>query len=223
MGTDNLFKKRKKTTKFARQKPNLNPKKVILIVCEGEKTEKNYFKMLKEFLKLTNIHIKSSKHPTPTQIVKTAKAETKEGEYDAIYCVFDKDKHADFDKALQEIEKHKKRKKNKKCELYEIVSAPCFEFWILLHFVYTDKDFENCDEVRKHKNFKDNLPNYQKDYDFKELIEKYLQTAIDNANKINLQEKKPPYTQVVKLVERLQELAKENNCNSEVANANALH
>lgn len=202
MGTDDLFKKRKKTTKFARQKANLNPKKVILIVCEGEKTQINYFIRLKYFLNLTNtIHIKSSKHPTPTQIVKTAKENS--SVYDEIYCVFDKDKHADFDKALQEIEK---LKKSKECEFKEIVSAPCFEFWILLHFVYTDKDFENCDEVQEQ--IEKYLHYYQKDYDFKKLIEKYLQTAINNANKINLQEKKPPYTQVVKLVERLQELAK---------------
>lgn len=133
--------------------------------------------------------------------MKTAKENS--SDYDEIYCVFDKDKHADFDKALQEIEK---LKKSKECEFKEIVLAPCFEFWILLHFVYTDKDFENCDEVREQ--IEKYLHYYQKDYDFKKLIEEKLQTAINNANKINLQEKKPPYTQVVKLVERLQELAK---------------
>lgn len=207
MGTDNLFKKRQKRTKISRQNKNLKPKKAILIVCEGEKTEKNYFTRLKEFLNLTNIHIKSGKHSAPKQIVKTAQENS--SVYDAIYCVFDKDKHADFDKALQDIKRHNERKENE-CKLYEIVSAPCFEFWILLHFSYTNKDFKNCDEVRKHKDFKDNLPDYQKDYDFKELIEQYLQTAINNANKTNLQEKKAPYTQVVKLVESLQELAREN-------------
>lgn len=196
MGTDDLHHK-----KFERAKPSLNPKKVILIVCEGEKTEINYFTRLKEFLNLTNLHIKSGKHSAPTQIVKTAQEIS--SDYDEIYCVFDKDSHENLDKVLQEAQE---------CKFNEIVSAPCFEFWILLHFIYTDKAFKNCDEVRKHKNFKDNLCDYQKDYDFKELIEQYLQTAINNANqvnKINLKEKKPPYTQVVELVERLQEQAKE--------------
>lgn len=195
MGTDDLHHKN-----FERQKPNLNPKKVILILCEGKKTEINYFTRLKEFLNLTNIHIQSAKRSAPTHIMQEAKDSS---DYDEIYCVFDKDNHENLDKILQEAQKYK---------IQAIVSAPCFEFWLLLHFMATTQDFMTCKAVQKHKDFKKNLPHYQKDYDFKELIEKCLQTAIKNAkqiNKSNLKERKSPYTQIVALVERLQKLEKE--------------
>lgn len=32
-------------------------------------------------------------------------------------------------------------------EIYFIESNPAFEFWLLLHFVFTDRQFRNCDEV----------------------------------------------------------------------------
>lgn len=34
-----------------------------------------------------------------------------------------------------------------KNEIYFIESNPAFEFWLLLHFVFTDRQFRNCDEV----------------------------------------------------------------------------
>lgn len=195
MGTDDLHHK-----KFERQKPSLKPKKVILILCEGKKTEINYFQRLKESLHLTNLHIQSAKRSAPTHIIQEAKDSS---DYDEIYCVFDKDSHENLDKALQEAQKYK---------IQAIVSAPCFEFWLLLHFMATTQDFMTCKAVQKHKDFKKNLPYYQKDYDFKDLIKKHLHTAIKNAkhiNKINLKEMKAPYTQIVTLVERLQKQAKE--------------
>ena len=86
MGTDDLHKK----STIKRPQRNLEPKKVILIVCEGEKTEINYFKTLKYFLGFTSVHIKSSLHASPTKIIEyTTIQQTKAtNEYDEIYCVF---------------------------------------------------------------------------------------------------------------------------------------
>ncbi|ECK4567018.1 RloB domain-containing protein, partial [Campylobacter jejuni] len=55
MGTDDLRKKRK--TKIRDRKTRKNEYEAILIVCEGEKTEINYLKQLKNFFRLNNITI----------------------------------------------------------------------------------------------------------------------------------------------------------------------
>lgn len=197
----------KKST-IKRPRRNLESKKVILIVCEGEKTEINYFKTLKEFLGLTSVHIKSSPHPSPTKIIKYAIRQAKEiNEYDEIYCVFDRDTHGDFDMALKLVDKN---------HLKAIVSDPCFEFWILLHFVKIAPNVSAsqspCKALQAHKVFMDNLPNYNKDYDFISIIVNHLDTAIINTKEINntnLPTRQTPYTQVVTLVERLQKLSNE--------------
>ena len=65
--------------------------------------------------------------------------------------------------------------------------------------------------MQKYKDFKKNLPHYSKDYDFEDIIDKHLAIAIKNANainKTNLSARQTPYTQVVTLVERLQDLSK---------------
>lgn len=209
MGTDNLHKRAK--NKISRRKPTKQPNKVILIVCEGKKTEKKYFQMLKECLNLISISIEilSSRHPTPSQVVKHAKQKAKElGECDEIYCVFDRDTHKDFDKALDEAKKT--RLKN----FEAIVSDPCFEFWILLHFTKITPNFSTnqspCEALQKHKTFKQHFPNYNKsNYDFDDIIANHLNTAIENANginKTNLPKRQTPYTEVVRLVENLQKL-----------------
>lgn len=212
MGSDDLFKKRKARVQKShkRNTKNLLPKQVILIVCEGEKTEKNYFETLKKQLNLTNanIIIDPDSNPSPSSVVKYAKQKLEQNpnEYDEIYCVFDRDRHKDFNRALNIA---------KNTMIQTIISDPCFEFWILLHFTKTSKIFGRsgdspCKEVQEEKAFKENVKNYAKDYDFKEIITQHLETAINNAKEINSQneaQRQTPYTQVVVLVERLQELA----------------
>ncbi|TLD99919.1 hypothetical protein LS73_006315 [Helicobacter muridarum] len=69
--------------------------------------------------------------------------------------------------------------------------------------------------MQREKVFRENIKNYTKDYDFKEIITKqHLETNIKNAKEINSQNKKQrqtPYTEVVDLVERLQELVGDKN------------
>lgn len=215
MGTDNLHKRAK--NKISRRKPTRPPNKVILIVCEGKKTEKNYFQRLKEYLNLISVSIEilSSRHPTPLKVIDYAKQKVKEiSEYDEIYCVFDRDTHKDFDKALDETKKIKL--KNTIFEI--IVSDPCFEFWILLHFAKITPNFSAsqspCNALQKCKTFKQHLPDYDKsNYDFDDIVANHLNTAIENANEINetnLPTRQTPYTEVVRLVENLQKLAKLN-------------
>lgn len=91
---------------------------------------------------------------------------------------------------LQKLEEfHNKCKKNDK--IIVIVNNPCFEFWVLLHFCYTKRFYENCETL---------LPNLQKYLAGYEKTEKYfvrtnpdiykrlkpkLQTAISNSEKLD--------------------------------------
>jgi hypothetical protein len=56
---------------FKRPQNTRRERECILIVCEGKQTEPNYFKSLKDQLKLTIVRIEiiSSGHTTPAQIV----------------------------------------------------------------------------------------------------------------------------------------------------------
>lgn len=201
------------TKQISRQKPTKQPNKVILVICEGEKTEIKYFKSLKEFLNLISvtIDIVPSSHPDPKQIIKYAIQKIRQfHEYDEIYCVFDKDLHTQkyINKVLETANKN---------NFKAIVSDPCFEFWILLHFTKIMPTLSTsqspCKALQKHKKFKENLPHYSKDYDFKDIIASRLPTAIKNAkaiNKVNLPTRQTPYTEVVRLVENLQKLVKKN-------------
>jgi len=61
MGTDNLFhrrKERKTESLRRRQAMKKAPYDIVLIVCEGEKTEPNYFNELKKAFRLSNTNIK---------------------------------------------------------------------------------------------------------------------------------------------------------------------
>ncbi|TKX29814.1 RloB [Campylobacter sp. MIT 12-5580] len=224
MGTDNLFKKRQQKAQKqpTRATKNLSANKVLLIVCEGEKTEKNYFEALKHMFKVPSVQvvIDAGSGSAPNSVVKYAKEKLDKNPnvYDEIYCVFDKDKHAKFNNAHNTIKniQESNKKSNKDIIFKGIVSDPCFEFWILLHFTKTTQQFgasglSPCDEVQKHKKF---LKDYKKDYDFTKIIESSLETAIKNANEVNaLNESQSisPYTQVVYLVQRIKEIGKNND------------
>lgn len=141
MGTDNLHKKRKAKTAHAlsRRRAKHSSYKKILIVCEGEKTEPNYFEELKRQLSLNsaNIIITGQSGSSPSAILRFARAryssEKELGDpYDKVYCVFDKDSHDSYESTCQEILRIKP-----KDTYYAITSVPSFEYWLLLHFKYS--------------------------------------------------------------------------------------
>ncbi len=126
MGTDNLFHKRK-AKKLARQKANRQPYDKVLIVCEGEKTEPNYFRELKDYYELdsANVKITGDCGSSPISVVTHAQdiyRETmKAGDaFDKVYCIFDKDTHGDYQSAIDKLTRMRPRK------VFEaIASVPC--------------------------------------------------------------------------------------------------
>ncbi|AFI03525.1 RloB family protein [Helicobacter cetorum] len=190
MGSDELFKKRRARKQESRKNPSQEQKSRVLIVCEGEKTEPNYFLALKDYLRPKDIvRVIPAKHSSPSQILNTAK---NRGEnFDKVFCVMDVDKHETLEKALQETKENRMK---------PIISKPCFEFWILLHFEYChNKPFYGSEwlvsEVKKKYCRDYSKGDYSKDK-FRKLIEERsgnkarLTIAVEHAEKIEKKFKK---------------------------------
>lgn len=197
---------KKRKTKIRDRKPKRQENEVILIVCEGKTTEKNYLNRLKDFFSLSNVSINiiSGKDSDPLKIVKFAKEKSKENSYDKIYCVFDKDTHSTFNRAKQKCEKYK---------FEAIISNPCFEFWILLHFTYTTKSFATnspCDELINIC-LKKYIKDYTKNYNFTNIIQQNLDTAIANTKKANKEAEKNNYVNSYTFMDKLAIKFKELN------------
>ncbi|MBL6987627.1 MAG: RloB domain-containing protein [Methylobacter sp.] len=138
MGTDNLHHKRKAKLANALQRQNANrkPYDKVLIVCEDEKSAVYYFEEVKDYyeINIANIEIDGSCDSAPISVVEHAikryKSEAKtDNGFDRVFCVFDKDTHDSYGKAIALCAKQKP-----KGVFYSIPSVPCFEYWLLLHF-----------------------------------------------------------------------------------------
>jgi hypothetical protein len=113
----------------------------ILIVCGGQKTEPNYFNELRRRRSLTATLVIEGVGELPLQLVKRAIEKILlEGDFDAAYVVFDRDSFADFVDAIN-MAKNFRSDQQPDLHLTPIPSGPCFEVWLLLHFVDTDKKF----------------------------------------------------------------------------------
>lgn len=179
------------------------PKKRILIVCEGEKTEPNYFRSFR--VTSAVIKIKALGKNTK-ELVITAKhlqeqAIKNRERFDQVWCVFDRDsfKKRDFEDALLLAAKNK---------MQVAYSNEAFEIWYLLHFNYFSTAVSRKDYGKKlskslGKNYEKNSTTMYDD------LQSLQSNAIKNAKKLLLSynphnpEADNPCTTVFKLVEEL--------------------
>ena len=137
---------------YARRGPQREPYDLVLIVCEGAKTEPFYFEGLRHAWRLSsaNIQVRSAGASDPLSLVAHALQTLRNDAFDRAYCVFDRDSHAGFAQALGQIAQSPEGQAGR---LEAIVSWPCFEIWILLHFAMTTRAFVArggrlpCDQV----------------------------------------------------------------------------
>jgi hypothetical protein len=152
-----------------------------LILCEGE-TEEQYFKGLtnkeeyrRKFAAIS-VEIYKPKDHSPRGLVTEAKnkikANKKDDPYDFVWIVFDLDGHENipdtFEQAL-----------TSKPNIRIGLTARCFEYFVLLHFVRTTKAFTKCDDIVKE--VKTHLPDYQKAANIFEILEPYKKTGLANS------------------------------------------
>lgn len=190
---------------------------LVLIVCEGEQTEPNYLQGLiyQQNLSSVNIQVEHD-NPAPISVVEYAeklyqdKLNDKTGEvYDRVYCVFDRDEHESFDRAIHKAKKLK--------FITTVCSYPCFEYWYLCHFIQSRVSINRkgvnspalvCEKLLNDEWQKQFKTKYQKnDTQIYQKLLPLQQQAIKNA-KFALKDAKQtdelnPSTQVHELVEYL--------------------
>jgi hypothetical protein len=112
-----------------RRNPRYEAQPTTLVVCEDSKSGRDYVEDLKRHFRV-HARVVHSGHTDPLGIVNHAIKASRE--YDQIFCVIDRDEHQRFDEALGLA-----RPKN----VAVIASYPCFEYWLLLHFIYSRKAY----------------------------------------------------------------------------------
>ena len=188
-----------------------------LIVCEGKKTEPNYFNGLKKQINekygskvdvlIPNIEIKGTGRNTTDLVKYTQKFVNYASKvYGQVWVVFDKDDYNDeqFNSAITN------------CDYNVAWSNPNFELWLLVHLKKVNKYISKDDVLDElNKEFQKNgLGNYNKnDANIFEKITKdrRLHTAIKNCeymeelNKNGQASERNPMTKVYKIVDGLKE------------------
>ena len=188
-----------------------------LIVCEGKKTEPNYFNVLKKQINekygnkvdvlIPNIEVKGTGRNTTDLVKYTQKFVNYASKvYGQVWVVFDKDDYSDeqFNQAIAN------------CDYNACWSNPNFELWLLAHLKkvtkYISKD-DVLDELNKEFQ-KNGLGTYSKnDPNIFQKVTKdgKLHTAIENCkqmeelNKEGQASGRNPMTKVYKIVDGLKE------------------
>jgi RloB-like protein len=221
-----------KKFKYKEQKRKQNTRakrKYYLIVCEGTKTEPNYFEGLKQdlhkgILTAFQIDIEGAGRNTQSLIDEALRLKAKyENEtsrpIDNLWAVFDKDSFAanDFNNAIN-------RCQNLNPKVYCAWSNEAFELWYLLHFHYYNNamrraDFQHLIEDNLRPLIGENYSYQKNSPEMYALLQEHgnIRDAIRNAKRLednyggrqdyaNLN----PATMVYKLVEELLSLNIEN-------------
>lgn len=159
----------RRSIRQARRQP---PRPVILVVCEGQ-TEAAYFRAVKgHYGRSTTVNIKIARDQSdPVSVVERGIRDNQHDDFDRVFCVVDGDKP---DRAALARKRIGKRK-----NIDLIVSIPCFEVWLLLHFESSDAPFDECAAVCAR--LKEHIPGYVKGgYDFASITPR-IGAAIENA------------------------------------------
>lgn len=111
----------------------------FLIVCEGSKTEPNYFKKFR--VPRVVIDVEGVGRNT-LGIIDEAERHNNAGEYDQVWCVFDKD-----DYSIDQFENAIERAKN--FGFHVAYSNQSFELWYLLHFEFLNSAINRQQYISK--------------------------------------------------------------------------
>ncbi len=135
MKLDNAIQKRRNREQKRKRKTETRELRVhFLIVCEGEKTEPNYFRSFKTNVKkfVHEIDIQGEGSNTKDLVERAIKARDNSSQkYDRVWVVFDKDDFPDdnFNGAISKAEDN---------DIRAGWTNEAFELWYLLHFQFRD-------------------------------------------------------------------------------------
>lgn len=156
------LKKEKREAKAAKKRKVATRDKIVrfLVVCEGERTEPNYFRELVKdrYSEVRSEEIIGEGRSTCALVKRAADIKDKlehrrQLPFDRVWVVFDKDDFNDFNEAIELATKK---------GFHAAWTNEAFELWYLLHFVYLDAAISRADyikklevEIRRHDGFKD--------------------------------------------------------------------
>lgn len=138
---DNAILKRNNRVEKKRKQSTREIKVYFLIVCEGEKTEPNYFKSFKTNVKsyVYTIDTLGEGSNTKDLVRRTIKARDNSSQiYDSVWAVFDRDSFSpnNFNSAIQLAENN---------SIKVGWTNEAFELWYLLHFQYRNTSMSRND------------------------------------------------------------------------------
>ena len=148
-----VSRKQRRIDEYKRREAFKEPRKSILIVCEGEKTEPIYFDALKDKLRLVILDVEIvGEGAAPITVVNSAielreerkriaKKSLTRAAYEVIYCVFDVEAPKPHRSLTDAVSMAKAN------NLEVILSNPCFEYWYILHFRKTSAPFNTNQDV----------------------------------------------------------------------------
>ena len=110
----------------------LAPTPTVLILCEDSKSSKDYLEDAKiKFRAQLSVRVLHPGITDPIGIVKAGIRKTRD--FERVFCVIDKDEHPSFESALSLARENEK--------ITVIPSYPCFEYWLLLHYLFSRKPY----------------------------------------------------------------------------------
>ncbi len=197
----------RKGRSYMRPVDHIQKRKRYLIVCEGRKTEPNYFRGFK-IPPDAVVEICGEGYNTVSLVEKAIQlrdiAKDVDEEYDKVWCVFDRDSFSaqDFNKAIELAQNE---------DIDIAYSNEAFELWYVLHFDYLDtgitrQDYCNILSRQLKKGYRKNSESIYSE------IRHLQDMAIQRARRLYEQypnhnpEKDKPSTTVHLLVEELNKL-----------------
>ena len=148
-------------------------------------TEPEYLRGLQRACRNPRVTIKvAEEHGAPMTLVRTAKQHKQDAgkraarekdenlAYDSVWCVFDMDEHHRVGEAMEMA-------RDNRIEL--AISNPCFELWLLLHFI-DNPGMQRRDTIWKR--LKQHVPKYDKHVDFQVYQGGYPE-AVKRASRMN--------------------------------------
>ncbi|MDS3860372.1 RloB family protein [Thermosynechococcaceae cyanobacterium BACA0444] len=157
-------------------------KQRFLIVCEGAKTEPNYFRAFRVPKDVAELKIKGIARQ-PSQIVVRAREIMENEDYDQVWCVFDRDDWTpeDFNNAITNAERS---------GIKVAYSNEAFELWYVLHFCFLNTGIPRSDYCKKLDKLLEHKYEKNSDTIYEELFDRQT-TAIKDAENL-LNQYQPP-------------------------------
>lgn len=200
-----------------------NVKPIVLIVTEGSQTEPKYFEHFKTRQNNIDIRVVGSRSSAGetdyVSLVRKAREYQERNQLsaatgDSVWVIADADVNYNNPKPIAEknskLNQARKMEDNRDINL--LLSSPCFEVWLLLHYQYTTKFIKDYADMKSV--LQKYIPTYTKTADVYELVNDRTKTAIENAKRVERHHLQDgctlpfgvdvnPFTDVYKLLERL--------------------